>query len=665
MRAKSLAFLLSLFSALLGSEFPVANGSKQVSEKDIAKPSGVSDGNNSERDDAGSTKGKKSGNSAKNNKQRELSSPDFTETVKRVVDSVISIVAQQTQNESPEEGFAKRFQGTPFEDFFKNFAEGAKKRKILVGGSGFFIKVDEKYAYVVTNCHIVENSTKARILLHDKTEIKAEVHGVDPHSDLAVLRIKMSEISSEKRKSIKAMEWGDSDATAVGQWVLAIGNPFGLGNTVTVGIISAKSRDLHLGERVLNDDFIQHSAQINVGNSGGCLINADGGVVGINTVIITPSGGNVGIGFAIPSRNAESVINQLIKKKKIQRGALGVKVQDFTKEMAEGLNVKQSGGAVVAYVEPGGPASKAGVELGDVILRFDDVEITGISKLSRTVGAAVVDSKHKITILRKGKQLVLDVKLGDFERVNGKPNDEKADVDHTGEKSVKILGLTLVKNTASEEGGDKDAKGVLVVKVEPDSPADDIGLTKGDVIDEVNQTPVNAPKDFKTVIESARKRGHKSVFIRLKRSGILRFSAIKIDEDEKDSSAKKKKDKKKGKSGSKKKKEKKSGSSDKTSKRTEEKKAAAENTKNSDTVDGDGRVTIDGTKWDGLVGSDGVKAATKSEDIIGTSDDESQDEQESEAGLWGSVKRGILDFCDDVKGMFSKGRKHGLGRSGR
>lgn len=460
---------------------------------------------------------------------------NFVDIAKKVKDRTVCVAAVQTSSDEEEE-LARRFANTPLEEFFKNFFDKDKAKRVHVAGSGFFIKVDRDAAYIVTNNHIVENVTNARIILSDKTEIPAVVHGTDPRSDLAVLKIDMRKVPESKRSMIQPMEWGDSDQKEVGEWVLAIGNPFGLGNTVTHGIISAKSRDLRIGgSNTFNDDFIQHSAQINMGNSGGCLVDVDGRVIGVNTLIITPGhGGNVGIGFAIPSNIAKNVCTQLIEKKKIQRGALGIQVQDFTPEMAESLELKYKSGAVIAFLDPKGPAAKAKLQVGDVIVKFDNTEVTSASKLSRAVGDANVATEHEITVIRNRQEKTFKVVLGDFDEINKtkKPDD-------TNKKMISILGMSLIDAQDANEKmlpqsgySDEEIRGALIVNVNPNSSAGELGLMGGDIIEEVNQQPILSAQNFVDAVKESRKQKQKSIYIRVKRDRAVRFLSLKTDEDE-------------------------------------------------------------------------------------------------------------------------------------
>lgn len=456
---------------------------------------------------------------------------DFSHLVEDVQDGVVSVVAVQMPNDPAGNDSGQRIPGMPLDEFFRNFFDRNMRpnRKVHVTGSGFIILADKETVYVVTNNHIVENASKAKIFLSDKTEIPASVHGIDPRSDLAVLKVMLQDIPKDKRNRVKALSWGDSDAARVGHWVVAIGNPFGLGNTVTHGIISAKARDLHIVGNSLADEFIQHSAQINVGNSGGCLLNTRGEVIGINTLIITPSSGNVGIGFAIPSNVAKSVITKLIKHKRISRGALGVQVQDFTRDMADGLNVKNyMGGAIISLVEPKGPAAKAGLKVGDVIVGFDNAKVINSSKLSHAVGDAEQGTKHTVTVIRERKEISVPVVLADFDALNNVTDK----LDKSSGATREVLGMTVIDSAlapanAKEPGYEKP--GAFVLKIEPDSPAEEAGLMRGDVIEEVCQRPVRSADELVKEVQAAKGKG--ALYVQARRAGRPFFTAIKFEGD--------------------------------------------------------------------------------------------------------------------------------------
>lgn len=455
----------------------------------------------------------------------------FSHVVRKIKDCVVNITAQQSQPKRGNDEMARRFSGSPLEEFFRNFVDGGadlerQVRKIHVAGSGFFIKITSKYAYVVTNNHIVENGSNVKVVLNDKTEIPATIHGVDVRSDLAVLRIDLKHLKKDKIKMIKALVWGNSDRSEVGDWVLAVGNPFGLGHSVTHGIISAKSRDLRIGGSAINDDFIQHSAQINVGNSGGCLVNMDGDVIGINTVIITPSAGHVGVGFAIPAKLARKVVDQLILEKKVNRGALGVKVQDFTKDMADCIGLKKyEQGALVASVELGGPAEKAGIKEGDIIVKFDDTLVCGSQKLSRVVGDTKINTSHKITVVRNNKERVFNVVLGDFDVIN-KTDSKKEEAKENKHKVLEMLGIRVSEISKDDASGKKtpagkEQIGVKVVSVKNNSPASDCQIMPGDIIETVNMKKVTCVKDLEKILDELIKNKKKKAVLTIRREGSM------------------------------------------------------------------------------------------------------------------------------------------------
>ncbi|MDR2464386.1 MAG: trypsin-like peptidase domain-containing protein [Holosporales bacterium] len=595
---------------------------------------------------------------------------NFSNVVKSVINSVVSIVAVQSPKEDDNEmdQFSKGFKGTPFEHFFKNFAGRDQQRKVRVGGSGFFIKVEKDVAYVATNCHIVENTVRVKILLQDKTEVPAIVHGSDPRTDLAVLKVKMQDIPEEQRLLIRPLKWGDSSRTEVGHWVLAFGNPFGLGNTVTHGIVSAKSRDIHApGSGSLTDDFIQHSAQINMGNSGGCLTDVYGYVIGMNTVIITPSGGNVGIGFAISSNNARKVLDRLVLDKKIRHGALGISIQDFSKEMAEGLGSPYRHGAIVTSVDPRGPAHAAGLQVGDVIVKFDDTEITGKSKLSRVVGEASVNTEHKVIISRGNKEIALVVVLGDLDKINGTETDN---TDEDCGKPVELFGASL-SDSASNSVGQKpgsNVSGIFVIKVNPDSPFDDSGVVPGDIITEVNREPVKTISAFKSIISHATKEKRRFVLMRVRHGDVDRFVSLKIDEEgtfQKEAKNKSREDAKKEDSNDNSSKPK---SSESTKDGNHSERQYENNTDDSESESDVPKHKDGASSRDSEYGASPKKRGVADEDNRGTlhnapttHGDSTDSDDGARPQTWSErFKRGLKRFKDVIGGLFSSGRRSSI-----
>ena len=419
--------------------------------------------------------------------------------------------------------------GSPFEEFFKDFMDkqnqqqNQQPRHAASLGSGFII--DAKKGYVVTNNHVIADADEINVILQDNTSIKAELVGHDVKTDLAVLQIKTDHPLSD-------VKWGDSDVERVGDWVLAIGNPFGLGGTVTSGIISARARNINAGPY---DDFIQTDAPINRGNSGGPMFDMKGEIIGINTAIFSPSGGSVGIGFAIPSNLAKPVIEQLIQFHKTRRGWLGVRIQGVTDDIAESLGLGKARGALIASVTPDGPAAKAGIMPGDVVTEFDGKPIDEMRKLPRDVADTEIDKSVAVTIVRNGKEIVKTVKVAEMPQTEEK--DQSPDDEDSGEapdaagSKVAALGLEvgpITQDQRQQNGIGDDVKGVLVMKVDPNGPAGDKGVTPGDVITSINQEEVTKAADLTTRIAEARKAGKKSILLLVERHGEIRFVAINL-----------------------------------------------------------------------------------------------------------------------------------------
>jgi serine protease Do len=390
-------------------------------------------------------------------------------------------------------------------------------------GSGFII---DPSGYIVTNNHVIEGADQITVRLHDDTELEAKIIGIDTKTDLALLKV-------EPKSPLPAVHWGDSDKTRIGDWVLAIGNPFGLGGSVTAGIVSARQRDINAGPY---DDFIQTDASINRGNSGGPMFDMDGGVIGINTAIYSPSGGSVGIGFAIPSNLARTVIEQLKDFGHARRGWLGVRIQSVSPELAEGLRLPTPKGALVANVTAGGPADAAGIKQGDVILEFNGHAIDEMRKLPRVVAETPIDQDVSIVVWRQGEKKTLSVKVGELqeetEQASAESTQPKTPTAPANSGKVDLLGLVVTELTAALRDQYKlepDVAGVLVSSVDANGPAAEKGLQEGDVIIEVDQKAVKTPADVKKRVDDAKGNGYRVVTLLVYRGGDFQWVAVRID----------------------------------------------------------------------------------------------------------------------------------------
>lgn len=417
-------------------------------------------------------------------------------------------------------------EGSPFGDFFEKFMErqgrGMQSMPMSSLGSGFVI--DAEKGYIVTNNHVVKDAQEVRVTLHNDETVEAEIIGRDEKTDLAVLKI------DPKGHTLKAASFGNSDEMRVGDWVLAIGNPFGLGGTVTSGIISARARDINSGPY---DDYLQTDASINRGNSGGPMFNLDGEVIGVNTAIFSPTGGSVGIGFAIPASMAKSVVDQLIEYGHTRRGWLGVRIQSVTDEIAESLGLAEAKGALVASVTEGSPAADAKIEAGDIILSFNGHPIKEMRELPRIVAETKIESSADVIVLRDGKEKTLKVKIGELEKAeeNGlldTPSGTSSTLQGTELESIGAIVETLSDNLRDEFALSPDVQGVLVMDIAHGGEADKKGLIAGDVISEINQKPVSTPEDAIAAIKEAKKQKRGSVLLLVNRDGDVRFVAVKI-----------------------------------------------------------------------------------------------------------------------------------------
>ena len=450
--------------------------------------------------------------------------PDsFADLADRLLPAVVNISTTQTVEGQSGVEMPRVPPGSPFEEFFKEFFERnqpqPRQRRATSLGSGFVISAD---GHVITNNHVIQDADEIRVILQDDTRLEATVIGRDAKTDIAVLKV-------EPDRQLDFVEFGDSDAIRVGDWVMAIGNPFGLGGTVTAGIISARGRDINAGPY---DDFLQTDASINRGNSGGPMFDLDGKVIGINTAIFSPSGGSVGIGFAIPSNSAQPVIRQLIQSGEVRRGWLGVHIQAVSDEIAETLGLDEPTGALVASVIEDGPAEKAGLRAGDVILEFDGREVEEMRRLPRIVADTEVGRTVEVEVWRDNESLTKEVTLGALsegeQRLAARSTNRSQ-----GRETVDAAGMTLVAITPAMRDRfnlDEDTGGVVVLDVDADGAAAEKGIRAGDVIVEVSQTEVDSPAAVAEKINEAREAGRKSVLFLIQGQGGLRFVAVRVEQ---------------------------------------------------------------------------------------------------------------------------------------
>jgi serine protease Do len=458
----------------------------------------------------------------------------FADLAEQVMGAVVNISASTTA-EARNRTLPQLPQGTPFEDLFEEFfnrrgqgpGQGpgdnapSRPRRSNSLGSGFVI---DSSGIVVTNNHVIGDANEITVIFSDGTRLKAEVVGKDSKVDLAVLRVKSD-------KPLKAVPFGDSETLRPGDWVMAIGNPFGLGGSVTAGIVSARGRQIESGPY---DNYIQTDASINKGNSGGPLFNMNGEVIGINTAILSPSGGSVGIGFAVPASTAVPIINQLREFGETRRGWLGVRIQSVDDATAEALNLGRPRGALVAGIDDKGPAKPAGIEVGDVIVRFDGREVKDSRDLPRIVAATPVGKAVDVTIVRKGSEMTRQVTLG---RLEESERQQQASINQppTAAPTVaqEALGMSFsgISDELRRRYNIKDTvKGVVVTKVDPNSAAADKRIQAGDVIVEVGQEAVSNPADVTRRIEALKKDGRKSALLLVSNAqGEVRFVAVSVE----------------------------------------------------------------------------------------------------------------------------------------
>jgi serine protease Do len=464
----------------------------------------------------------------------------FAPLVKKVLPAVVNISVTQKTGADQMAEEEQPFQGSPFQGFpnspfdemlrrffnqqnpggsgeheFPQMPQGMAQRIAL--GSGFIVSPS---GYVVTNNHVIGDAGKVQVILQDKTKYTAKIVGRDPKTDLAVLKINPDH-------PLPYVSFGDSSAAQVGDWVMAVGNPFGLGGTVTTGIISARGRDINEGPY---DDFLQIDAPINRGNSGGPTFNLEGQVIGINTAIYSPNGGSVGIGFAVPANVAKNIVAQLEEHGKITRGWLGVQIQQVTPAIAASLGLHGDHGALVAVVNPDGPAAKAGLKQGDVILAFNGSEIDQLHDLPRLVAGAAPGGEASVTVWRDGHKTELQAKLGELPD-NNKVASAAGEHEEDQASQASASGMhfaPLTSRLRQELHIAKGIDGVVVARVDNGSAADDVGLSNGDVIVSINQQPVHTPEEAAAKLKEAAHSPKKTALLLLDRHGVTQYVGITL-----------------------------------------------------------------------------------------------------------------------------------------
>lgn len=464
---------------------------------------------------------------------RFLTPQDFSDLAQAKLPAVVSIISTRDPNQDPNQDSGRDWgepprQGRPMppgmEDFLRRFGiptpedgpgGGRPRGPVSALGSGFIIDRD---GHVVTNNHVVERADTVEVVLEQGRKLAATIVGTDPRTDLALLKV-------DSDQPLPHLDWGSSDDAQVGNWVMAIGNPFGLGGTVTTGVISARARDIGSGPY---DDYLQTDAAINRGNSGGPLIDMRGRVIGVNAAIYSPTGGSVGIGFAVPSAIAQEVITQLRETGKVERGWLGVQIQRVTEDIASSLGLPTAGGALVGDVTPDSPAAAAGVRVGDVILRFGGAGIEDLRDLTLAVARTPAGQQADMTVWRDGKEVVLTPRIALLSEAGSGGEDPAGSSPEPGS-----LGLTLAPLTPETRARfaiAEDVEGALVADVAEGSPAFEHGLIPGDVILRVGDAEVSDPADVAAAVAKARESERDSVLVLRQRENSKTFLALPLDE---------------------------------------------------------------------------------------------------------------------------------------
>ncbi len=452
--------------------------------------------------------------------------PSFADVVDRVSPAVVSVRVEEKVQPAADDGsemgngLDQLPEDHPLKRFFREFGgqdqgrpgqrnRGPRPERAMAQGSGFFVSED---GFIVTNNHVVDGGLNFTVVTNGGDEYDAKLIGTDPRTDLAVLKVEA------KDKKFTYVDFADDAKVRVGDWVVAVGNPFGLGGTVTAGIVSARGRDIGAGPY---DDFIQIDAAVNRGNSGGPAFNLNGEVVGVNTAIFSPSGGNVGIAFAIPAATAREVVADLRKDGSVERGWLGIQIQPVDKDTAEALGLPAAKGALVTAPQDNSPAGKAGVKSGDVVTQVDGKDVAGPKELARTIAGIAPDKTVALTVWRDGKTQTINVELGTLPMEEKQASADDASPAEKPSSSLASLGLTV---TPADDG-----KGLVITEVDPDSEAADRGFQEGDVITAVNSQEVSRASEVSKAIGDAAKAGRKAVLVQVTRDDASRFVALPVN----------------------------------------------------------------------------------------------------------------------------------------
>lgn len=448
-----------------------------------------------------------------------VSKLSFADVVEPLMPAVVNVstikYAKNTSDKKRNSNFPEGHPFQKFNDLFEHFGDplfmdDLQNQKTTSLGSGFIV---DKQGYIVTNHHVVKDADEINIKLNDNSEYKAELIGSDPRTDVALLKVKSD-------KDLPYVIFGDSQVTRVGDWIITIGNPFGLGGTVTTGIVSSKSRDIDIAKNGIVDDYIQTDAAINTGNSGGPMFNMQGEVIGVNTAIFSPSGTNIGIGFAIPSNTVKNIVEQLKKSGKVKRGMLGIRIQELTPEIAEGLNIDRTSGSLIVSVDPGGAADKAGIKMGDVIIEYNGHKVTDTRKLQIMVAETPVNSSVRVKVLRSGEIYNIVVKITE------KSDDQDSQKDASSKSRLEIAGV-IFENLSKGQLSDLNiSNGVVVVDKKPQTIWGSI--MRGDIIISVNQRKIVDVSDVEEEYNNQVKAEKNNIVFLIKRGSYVVYLAMPI-----------------------------------------------------------------------------------------------------------------------------------------